>query len=132
MERLFRHIDVRRDGNVFCAGFRHHQMSEAQLNEMFIELLSLIDTDGCRHLVFRIGPPDPEFLYSVFLAKLVALERRLQAAGGALKLVGASEATWSIFEACRLQSLFAFAPDEATAVREFTQTKAEPGQPASE
>jgi hypothetical protein len=124
MERPYRHLYVRRDGDLFCAHLRQHQLDESQLMEMCAELLRLLD-DGCRRLVLSLGPPDPEFLYSVFLAKLVSLQRRLNGAGGALKLAHVSPDTWKIFEACRLHGLFDFVPDEAAGIQQFTQTSAD-------
>jgi hypothetical protein len=126
MERPYRHLEVRREGEVFCARLREFRLSEPQLYEMCGELLRLPDKDGCRKLVLSLGPPEPEFLYSVFLAKLVSLQRRLDGAGGALRVVTTSAATMSIFAACRLDTLFHFAPDEATAVQELADLP--PGQ----
>ena len=70
-------------------------------------------------MVLVLGPPELEFLYSVFLAKLVSLQRRLRDVNGALKLAGAGSTTRGIFEACRLEALFDFADDEAAAIRAF-------------
>jgi anti-anti-sigma factor len=119
MDRPYRHLAVRRQGDVFCVHLRSHQLSEPELYELCSELLHLPEKDGCRKLVLNLGPPDPEFLYSIFLAKLVSLQRRLQAVGGGLKIAGTSSATRSIFAACRLDSLFDFVADEESAVQEL-------------
>jgi anti-anti-sigma factor len=119
MDRPYRHLDVRREGDVFCVRLRDYQLNEVELYEMCSELLRLPEQDGCRKLVLNLGPPDPEFLYSIFLAKLVSLQRRLQASAGSIKIAGASPATQSIFAACRLDSLFDFVNDEETAVQEL-------------
>ena len=120
MERPYRHLDVRREGDVFCARMRQHRLDENELQEMCGELLEMLQ-DGCRKLVLSLGPPDPEFLYSIFLAKLVSIQRRLRAVDGALKLANASSGTRSIFAACRLEPLFDFVGDEATGVRELSE-----------
>jgi anti-anti-sigma factor len=120
MERPYRHIDVERVGDICCARLRQPKLDEAALYEMTDELNRLAAEDGCRKLVLSLGPKDPECLYSVFLAKLVALQRRMQAGGGALKLCDVSPVTRTIFDACRLTPLFDFAPDMAAAVKAFS------------
>jgi anti-anti-sigma factor len=78
-----------------------------------------VSEDGCRKLLLSLGPEDPQFLYSVFLAKLVTLQRRLQAAGGALKLCDVSADTRRIFDACRLTPLFDIVADRAAGLAAF-------------
>jgi anti-anti-sigma factor len=121
MERPYRHLDLRREGDVVCVRLRSSQLDEGQLYDMCSELQRLVEDDGCRKLVLNLGPPDPEFLYSIFLAKLVSLQRRLRGVDGAMKIAQASPTTREIFEACRLTSLFDFVPDEATAVESLSR-----------
>ena|SRR5207302_4142788 len=116
MERPFRHLDVERQGEVYCVRLRQSRLDETALYEVWDEIYSLIDRDGCRKMVLSLGPEEPQCLYSVFLAKLVSLQRRLQVKGGVLKIADASPDTVGIFEACRLKELFDFAPDRASAV----------------
>jgi anti-anti-sigma factor len=87
--------------------------------ELGDELHHLAAQDGCRKMVLSLGPPEPQFLYSVFLAKLVTLQRRLQARGGKLKIADTTPETRDIFDACGLTNLFDFAPDRATALASF-------------
>jgi anti-anti-sigma factor len=119
MERPYRQIDVRREGEVSCVRLRRHQLDETQLYEMCGELVRLVERDGFRKMVLNLGPPDPEFLYSIFLAKLVGLQRRLRTAGGGLKITSVSPVTLSIFAACGLDKHFEFVADDATAVQQF-------------
>jgi anti-anti-sigma factor len=121
MERPYRLIDVKRSGDVFSVRMRLNPMDEVELVETCNELVRLVQEDGCRKLALLLGPPDPEFLYSIFLAKLVSLQRRLHERGGALRLAGASPATMDIFAACRLDTLFDFAPDEQTAIDQLAR-----------
>ena len=58
-------------------------------------------------------------VYSVFLARLVSLQRRVQAAGGALRLADLSPEAKEIFTVCHLDRLFEFAPTTAAAVAEL-------------
>jgi anti-anti-sigma factor len=119
MDRPYRHIKLERTGDVHCVRLRHAKLDEAALYELADELISLITEDGCRKLLLSLGPEEPQFLFSVFLAKLVTLQRRLHANGGALKLADVSADTRRIFDACRLTSLFDFVPDRAAGLAAF-------------
>jgi hypothetical protein len=116
MESSYRHITVERAGDVFCVRLARPRLDETAVLELADEWNALIDREGCRKLVLSLGPEDPECLYSVFLAKLVSLQRRLQEKGGALKLAEAGPHTLNIFEACRLKTFFDFIPDRAGAI----------------
>ncbi|MCC6418746.1 MAG: hypothetical protein IT429_10965 [Gemmataceae bacterium] len=119
MERPYRHIEVERAGDVYCARLRQSRMDEDGLYELADELNDVAARDDCLKLVLSLGPETPEFLYSVFLAKLVALQRRFRARGGKLKLADLSEETVRVFDVCHLTPLFDFAPDRASAVEGF-------------
>jgi hypothetical protein len=119
MERPYRHIEVERIGDVFCIRLRNPTIDETGLYELSDDLNHLLGNDGCRKLVFSLGPEGPQCLYSVFLAKLVALQRRLRAADGGLKLCEVGPETRRIFDACHLTSLFTFVADKAAAVAAF-------------
>src|SRR5947209_7726391 len=119
MERPYHHIEVERSEDVFCIRLRKPTLDEAALHELSDDLSQLLTRDGCCKLVFSLGPEEPQCLYSIFLAKLVALQRRLKAAGGGLKLCEVGPDTLRIFDACGLTSLFAFMPDKAAAIAAF-------------
>jgi anti-anti-sigma factor len=121
MERPYRHIEVECVGDVHCVRLKQLTLDENALYEMADELHHLGAQDDCRKLVLSLGPEEPRFLYSVFLAKLVTLQRRLQAHGGKLKIADASVDTRSVFDACGLTPLFDFAPDRATALAAFAE-----------
>lgn len=119
MSRQFRQIEVEQQGDVFCARLRNHRLSEEDIYAFSEDVLELINEDGCRKLVLDLGPRDPVCLFSIFLAKLVSIKRRLEKNGGGLKLAHVSPETHHIFEVCNLHNLFDFCPDEAAAVAEF-------------
>jgi hypothetical protein len=116
MERPYRHLVVDRQGEVWCARLAAGRLVEGQLEELGEEFARMVNEEGCRKLVLSLGPQDPECLYSVFLAKLVALHRRLQAVGGVLKLADLGPEAMDIFLVCQLDKLFEFAPTSAAAV----------------
>ncbi len=119
MDACYRHIDVERDGDVFCVRLRPHRLDEAGVQELAQELSSLVLQHGCRKLALSLGPESPQCLYSVFLAKLVTLRRLMGEQGGALKICDANEHTLSVFEACKLRDHFEFCPDLASAIRDW-------------
>jgi anti-anti-sigma factor len=120
MESPYRHLDVERAGDVFCARLRQPKLDEHGLYELGEDLNRLLGEDGCGKLVLSLGPEEPQCLYSIFLAKLVSLRRRLKAAGGGLKLCQVSPNTRKIFDVCGLTPLFEFHPDRAAAVAAFS------------
>jgi hypothetical protein len=107
-------IDVERRGDVYCVRLRHTCLEERDLAALSEELLSLVDRG--RKVVLALGPEAPEFLYSVFLAKLVHLRRLLADKGGELVLSHAGPEVRSIFSACALDQLFRFMPDFDAAI----------------
>src|SRR5258708_23202146 len=91
MARPYSHIDVERLDDIFCVHMRDRKMDETQVQEFSDELMSLVLDDGCRKLVLSLGPGSPDCLYSIFLAKLYTLRRRLGELGGTMKLVDVTD-----------------------------------------
>ena len=119
MSRHYRQIEVDQHGDVFCARLRNPRLNEEDIYDFSEDILQLIDEDGCRKLVLDFGPKNPLCLFSIFLAKLVSIKRRLEKNGGGLKLAGVGPETYHIFEVCNLHNLFDFSPDQQTALAEF-------------
>jgi hypothetical protein len=111
-----RFIEVERRGDVFCVRLRRPRLEEPELGELAEELLHLVRDEGCRKLALSLGPRPPEFLYSIFLAKLISLQRNLRERDGELVICQAGPEVRSIFEACCLDTLFLFLPDFEAAV----------------
>jgi anti-anti-sigma factor len=125
MSAPLRHLAATQVGDVTCVSLRKHRLSEDEIHQMADEVTGLID-DGCRKLVFSLGPGAVECLYSIFLAKLVMFRRLLRERGGSLMLCDVTPEVRGVFEACRLHELFDFAPDQAGAVAAL----ARPSSPA--
>ena len=83
----FQQIECQWQGDVACIRLIRTQLDEHGLEELIKDIDQLIDEDGCKKLVLTLGPEDHFCLYSVFLAKLVNLQRRMATAGGTLALV---------------------------------------------
>jgi anti-anti-sigma factor len=112
----YHHIAAEKEGDVFVVQLRHRRLQELEIHEMADEVHSLINADGCRKLVLVLGPDSPEFLYSVFISKLVGIRRRLAECHGDMRLAEVGPEVMGVFHACQLQNYFEFAPDRAAAV----------------
>ena len=121
MDRPYKQIEVERQGEIYVVRLRHTQLDESGLDDFSADIARLLDEDGCRKLIMILGPQDPLCLYSVFLAKLVNLQRRLAAAGGALVLAGLSETSQRIFQVAGLHKYFHICPDSDKAVEALSQ-----------
>jgi hypothetical protein len=116
-----RHIRLEKQGDVFCVCLRNPRLDEAEIYQFAEELLDLCRIHGCRKLALSLGPEPPDCLYSVFLAKLITVQRVLHEHEGGLVLVEVSPVARSVFEACLLDRQFTFLPDFDAAVKHFAQ-----------
>jgi hypothetical protein len=114
-----RHIRVERQGDVFCVRLRNPRLEETEIYQLAEELLELCQIHGCRQMAISLGPEPPDCLYSVFLAKLITVQRVLHEHQGGLVLVEVSPVAHSVFEACLLDRQFTFLPDFAAAAKHF-------------
>jgi anti-anti-sigma factor len=121
MPEQHRMLDVEQIDEIFCVRLRHPRLEVGGLEDLLTELDSLVNDHGCRKLVISLGPEEPQCMYSLFLAKLVSLQKRLQTAGGALKIAEASENVQQIFEVCRLKNMFDFMADRTAAISALRQ-----------
>jgi anti-anti-sigma factor len=116
MDRPYRYVDVERHDGAACVRFRQKSFDDAELEALGAEIGRIVDEEGCRRLVLILGPEHPQFLYSVFLAKLVNLQKRLESDNGHLALAKLSPATHAVFQAAGLEHFFAFYPDAEAAL----------------
>lgn len=114
-----RHISFEKHGDVWIVRLRSFRMLEPELIEMADEVVGLIEDDGCRKLVFCLGPGDVACLYSIFLAKLVMIRRHILEKGGLLRIAQASENTRHVFRTCDLDKILMFVPEVEPAVTEL-------------
>ena len=119
MQRTYHFIVFDLVGDVFCVRLQRLRIPDQQMDELGAELARLIDEENCRKLVLNLGPEEPECLVSIFLAKLINLQRRLDSMGGALTLAQASEYTRNIFNIAGIEKYFHFYPDQQSAVQSY-------------
>ncbi len=121
MTGSLRHISVEQREDVCIVRMRDYRMLEGAMIEMADEVVGLIEDQGCRKLVFCLGPDEVVCLYSVFLAKLVMIRRHVLEKGGVLRIAEATENTLNVFRACDLDKLLSFVPNVDAAVAELTK-----------
>jgi anti-sigma B factor antagonist len=118
----YRTIVTERKGDVTCIHLKRPQLDEGEVSELGQELACLVNEDGCRKVVFSIGPEPPQLIYSVFVGKVLMLRRLLQENGGALKLCEVSPHVRGVFDALQLSQYFEFYPNQVSALASFNET----------
>jgi anti-anti-sigma factor len=73
----------------------------------------LIRSDPAPHIVLNLS--NVEFVSSTFLGRLLAMQKRINAAKGTLVLCGMNTVVREIFEVTKLETFFNFSDDEAGA-----------------
>jgi hypothetical protein len=121
MQRPFHFIVYEIDGDVSCVSLKNPRVEDHQMDDLGAELARLIDEENCRKMVLNLGPEEPECLISIFLAKMINLQRRLDGLGGAFALAQVSEYTRNIFRIAGIEKFFHFYPDQASAVQALSK-----------
>lgn len=116
MPPAYSHLEVERRGDVFCVRLRFRRLEESDIHALADELITLARHDGCRKLALSLGPGSPDCLYSLFLAKMIMVQRVIREQGGEMVLCETTPEVVAIFEACRLDQHFHFVPDFEAAV----------------
>jgi hypothetical protein len=118
MAERYRHLIVERHGNVACARLAKIRLDENEVHELTAELLRL-GREGCPRIALSLGPRTPECLYSVFLARLISLQRHLGEIGGGLKLCECGPQLLDILDACGLLDRFDIVADPKAALAQW-------------
>lgn len=106
MDQDFRHINVEKEGDACIVQFRRSRLSEQEVLELGDEILQLAENENCPRIVFDLLSETPECLFSVFLAKIVSLQKKLEAMGGGLHIANCNPHVVGIFSACCLDRIF--------------------------
>ena len=80
MTTMYQHLTIETIGHVVHVRLRQARLVEDQLAVMIDELFDLGQNGPSPKVVFCLGPEPPLFLYSIFLARLVTLQRLLASA----------------------------------------------------
>ena len=119
MSHGYRLIDIERHGNAAFVRLAQNRLDENEIYELFNELLHLAREDGAVRIALSLGPRTPDCMYSVFLAKLISLRRRLSELGGELKLCECTPQVIDILEATVLLDHFDLAPNHVAARKQW-------------
>lgn len=120
MQRPYVQIQVDKRGQVCCVRLKNTLFDDEALEQFGAELARLVDEDGCTRIVLDLGSRELQCLYSLFLAKLIHLQRRLEASGGGIVLAEVTPYIRELFQVTGLEKMFRFFPDEESAVQAFS------------
>ena len=109
MTRTYTLVDYSSQGDAVIVSPRKTRLDENEILTFTDELRNVANQPGCRKLILRLGPHPVECLYSVFLARLVTLQRALVIQNIALILAEMHPDSLEIFRACMLDKYFLFA-----------------------
>ena len=102
MDHNFRHIKAEPEESAHCVMFARSRLTEQDVLELGDEIMQLAEEEKCPRIIFDFVSATPECLFSVFLAKLVSLQKKLEEQGGGLHLCNCNPQVISIFAACCL------------------------------
>ena len=117
MDRPYQYLHVERVDAFRVVKLVRPAYDDDALDQMGDELARLLDEEGCRSVILSLGPEDPKCLYSIFLARLVNLKKRLELAGGTLSLTDVSADTKKIFQVAGIEKFFQFHDTVETALK---------------
>ena len=105
-------------GNVTVVRFRGDRISDfSEIEKLGQELYQLIEQSGRRKLLLDFS--GVEFFSSAAIGKLIALNGKINAHGGVMKLCNLRPAILEVFHVCRLDSVFDIRQDAADAMLAF-------------
>jgi anti-sigma B factor antagonist len=114
----YRRLDVNEVGDVTVVRFRDHKIVEdINIQQLGQEMFRLIEVDGRDKLLLNFSSVD--FLSSAALGKLITLDKKMKAHGGALKLSNIRPEIYEVFAITKLNRLFDIKDDEADALAAF-------------
>jgi anti-sigma B factor antagonist len=113
-----RRLEVVDNGDVTVVKFTDRKiLDEQNIQIIGDQLFSLVDELGRRKLLLNFG--NVEYLSSAALGKLVALNRKVQAAAGRLVLCSIDPQIYEVFKITKLNQLFAIYDEEYEALQAF-------------
>ncbi len=114
----YRHIEVNEVGDVTVVRFRDRKLIEdIRIQELGQELFGLVDDQKRDQILLNFS--QVEFLSSSALGKLITLDKKTKANGGAMKLSNIRPEIFEVFAITKLDRLFDIRDDEADALAAF-------------
>jgi anti-sigma B factor antagonist len=100
-------------------------LDDANIQEIGQELYQLVEEEHRERLLLNLC--DVDFLASSALGKLITLQRKLKARGGALKLSNVRPEIYEVFAITRLNAKFDIHDEEREALASFGDASSSPG-----
>lgn len=115
-----KHMSYEKQGDGLCIRFKNLRPSEPEIQDSFQEIKKIISDEKVNKVALSLGP-NMECMYSVFLGKIISLQRHLNELGGKLAICHVSPQVKSIFAACKLEDRFIFTEDFPSAMQELNK-----------
>ena len=117
-------LDRQDDGDLTIVRFHLHRLTDDDdTREAFAMLQQLVEAMGRKKLIVNFSEVD--YLASLAVAKIVMLNRRVEAAGGRLALCGMSERLRNVFKITHLDDLLKIVASEEEARTAVTNSASE-------
>ena len=114
----YQRLDVDQVGDVSVVRFRDHKIVEdLNIQQLGQEMFRLVEVDNRDKVLLNFSSVD--FLSSAALGKLITLDKKMKAHGGALKLSNIRPEIYEVFAITKLNRLFDIKDDEADALAAF-------------
>jgi anti-sigma B factor antagonist len=114
----YRRLEVNEVGDVTVVRFRDHKIVEdINIQQLGQEMFHLVEVDNRGKVLLNFSAVD--FLSSAALGKLITLDKKMKAHGGALKLSNIRPEIYEVFAITKLNRLFDIKDDEADALAAF-------------
>ncbi len=114
----YRRVKINELDDVTFVRFRDGRISHlAEIQQLGEELYRLIEPKARRKLVLDFA--DVEFFSSAAIGKLISLNGKLRAQGGALRLCNVRPEILGAFHVCQLDRVFDIRSDETDAATSF-------------
>jgi anti-sigma B factor antagonist len=118
MMTAYRRLDINEVGDITVVRFRDRKIIEdINIQQLGQEMFQLVEVDSRGKLLLNFSSVD--FLSSAALGKLITLDKKMKAHGGALKLSNIRPEIYEVFAITKLNRLFDIKADEADALAAF-------------
>lgn len=115
---VHRRLEVSEVGTVTVVRFVDRKILDAaNIQELGEELFGLVEQDHRKNLLLNFS--NVEFMSSAALNKLIVLNKKVQGAGGKLRLSNLRPEIYEVFALTRLNTVFEIKTDEADALAAF-------------
>jgi anti-sigma B factor antagonist len=114
----YRRLDINEVGDITVVRFRDRKIIEdINIQQLGQEMFHLVEVDSRDKVLLNFSSVD--FLSSAALGKLITLDKKMKAHGGALKLSNIRPEIYEVFAITKLNRLFDIKDDEADALAAF-------------